>query len=289
MDLPDEQWTVVEPLIGELPRRADGRGRPWRSSREVLNGILWILRAGAQWADLPERYPPYQTGQRRFQRWTRAGTLERICEALARDLKGRGKLDLAECFIDGTFVVAKKSLYCVSTSRQCGRLVEQSGIVGVARAQQVIDHPQEGMGEDGVGLLLGTTAVEETLVAHTPLGGAAGGNKGGEVEGMAQGTRSPLGEVLLPQERAALVRTGIKASVGHHRVNAPKSHDIAELGTDGCGALGANAGNVLQLLPRRVVLQQPSNRRFQRSDVRRKLLQLVRQRPCHHTEGRHGP
>jgi hypothetical protein len=50
MDLTDEQWTVLEPLIGEMPRRADGRGRPWRSSREVLNGILWILRTGAQWA-----------------------------------------------------------------------------------------------------------------------------------------------------------------------------------------------------------------------------------------------
>lgn len=68
MDLTDDQWKVLEPLIGELPRRADGRGRPWRSSREVLNGILWILRTGAQWADLPERYPPYQTCHRRFQR-----------------------------------------------------------------------------------------------------------------------------------------------------------------------------------------------------------------------------
>ena len=108
MDLTDEQWKVLEPLVGELPRRADGRGRPWRSSRDVLNGILWILRTGAQWADLPERYPPYQTCHRRFQRWVRDGTLERVLEALARDLKGRGKLDLSECFIDGTFVVAKK-------------------------------------------------------------------------------------------------------------------------------------------------------------------------------------
>jgi transposase len=108
MDLTDEQWTVLEPLIGELPRRDDGRGRPWRSSREVLDGILWILRTGAQWADLPDRYPPYQTCHRRFQRWVREGTLERVLEALAQDLKERGKLDLSECFIDGTFVVAKK-------------------------------------------------------------------------------------------------------------------------------------------------------------------------------------
>lgn len=108
MDLTNEQWAVLDPLMGEMPRRADGRGRPWRSSREVLNGILWILRTGAQWADLPGRYPPYQTCHRRYQRWVREGVFERILEALATDLKERGKLDLSECFIDGTFIVAKK-------------------------------------------------------------------------------------------------------------------------------------------------------------------------------------
>jgi transposase len=43
MDLTDEQWEVLEPLISEPPRRADGRGRPWRDARDVLNGILWIF------------------------------------------------------------------------------------------------------------------------------------------------------------------------------------------------------------------------------------------------------
>jgi len=108
MDLTDEQWAVLDPLIGEMPRRVDGRGRPWRSSREVLNGILWILRTGAQWADLPERYPPYQTCHRRYQRWVQERMFERVLEAPARDLKERGGLDLSECFIDGTFIVAKE-------------------------------------------------------------------------------------------------------------------------------------------------------------------------------------
>jgi transposase len=108
MDLTDEQWAVLEPLIGEMPRRADGRGRPWRNSREVLNGILWILRTGAQWAELPDRYPPYQRCHRRFQRWVQEGRFERILEALAADLIERGGLDLSECFIDGTFTAAKK-------------------------------------------------------------------------------------------------------------------------------------------------------------------------------------
>jgi hypothetical protein len=69
---------------------------------------LWILRTGAQWHTLLVEYPPYQTCHRRFQRWVRDGTLERVLEALARDLKDRGKLDLSECFSDATFVVAKK-------------------------------------------------------------------------------------------------------------------------------------------------------------------------------------
>lgn len=50
------------------------------------------------------------TCHRRFQRWIREGTFERVLEALAQDLKERGKLDLSECFIDGTFVVAKKAI-----------------------------------------------------------------------------------------------------------------------------------------------------------------------------------
>ena len=108
MDLTDEQWSVIEQLLPELPRRSDRRGRPWRSSREVLNGILWILRTGAPWRDLPDRYPPYQTCHRRFQRWVNDGSLERVLHSLAEDLRDRGGLDLSECFIDGTFISAKK-------------------------------------------------------------------------------------------------------------------------------------------------------------------------------------
>ena len=108
MDITDEQWAILEPLIPEPPRRADGRGRPWKSSRDVMNGILWILRTGAPWKDMPERYPPYQTCHRRFQRWREEGVMDEILLALAQDLKERGELDLRECFIDGTFVAAKK-------------------------------------------------------------------------------------------------------------------------------------------------------------------------------------
>jgi transposase len=108
MDLTEEQWNVLKPLIPVPPRRLDGRGRPWREARAVLNGMLWILRTGAPWKDLPSRYPPYQTCHRRFQQWGRSGPLEQLLRTLATDLEERGGIDRSECFIDGTFVVAKK-------------------------------------------------------------------------------------------------------------------------------------------------------------------------------------
>ncbi|MCA1625880.1 MAG: transposase [Acidobacteria bacterium] len=69
---------------------------------------LWVLRSGARWADLPSRFPPYQTCHRRFQSWVKDGRLRKVLETLADDLHSRGKLDLSETFIDGTFVAAKK-------------------------------------------------------------------------------------------------------------------------------------------------------------------------------------
>jgi transposase len=106
-ELTDEQWSLIEPLFDKPPVSAT-RGRPRRGEREVMNGVLWILRSGARWSDLPERFPPYQTCHRRFQAWIRDGRLKKVLETLAQDLLERGKLDLSETFIDGTFVSAKK-------------------------------------------------------------------------------------------------------------------------------------------------------------------------------------
>ena len=107
MDLTEAQWVVLDPLFRPR-RRADGRGRPWQDTRAVLNGVLWILRTGAPWHDLPTRYPPYQTCHRRFQQWQRSGLLTRLLQKLAEDLRDRGKLDLSESFIDASFSSAKK-------------------------------------------------------------------------------------------------------------------------------------------------------------------------------------
>ena len=108
MDLTDEQWKVVETILPPDRVRADRRGRPWTDRRTNFNGMLWILRTGAPWKDLPERYGAYQTVHRRFQNWVSSNVLEQVLLAVAQDLKDRGGLDLKECFIDGTFAPAKK-------------------------------------------------------------------------------------------------------------------------------------------------------------------------------------
>jgi transposase len=69
-ELTDEQWVILEPLIPAAIRRADGHGRPQlHSDRAVPNGVLWVLRTGAAWADLPERFPSGCTCCKRFTRW----------------------------------------------------------------------------------------------------------------------------------------------------------------------------------------------------------------------------
>jgi len=131
-ELTDEQWAVLEPLIPKVVPRADGRGRPpVHSDRAVMNGVLWVLRTGVAWADLPDRFPSGSTCFRRFSRWMHQGVLQAILEALARDLEDRGKIDLSECFIDGTFVVAKKG--AAQWERPSGARVRSSWLLQTLR------------------------------------------------------------------------------------------------------------------------------------------------------------
>ena len=110
MELTNEQWKIIEPIIKSLAPPKDPRGRKPRNPREILNGILWILRTGAPWKDLPGRYPPYQTCHRRFQQWVEQGVFQRILQELATDLYERGGIDIREAFIDGSFAPAKKGV-----------------------------------------------------------------------------------------------------------------------------------------------------------------------------------
>jgi transposase len=78
-DLSDEEWRLVEPL---LPR--PGRGKRRVDDRRVANGIFYVLRTGAPWRDLPERYGPYTTVYNRFNRWSKRGIWLKVFEELAQ-------------------------------------------------------------------------------------------------------------------------------------------------------------------------------------------------------------
>lgn len=108
MELTNDQWKIIEPLIPKKKPRKDGKGRPHQNLRMVVEGILWILRSGARWKDLPKDFPPYQTCHRYFQEWVAKKLMRKILKRLAEDLRDRGELDLTETFIDGSFASAKK-------------------------------------------------------------------------------------------------------------------------------------------------------------------------------------
>lgn len=78
-DLTDLEWSVIEPV---LPKGRPGPKR--KEDRRVLNGIFWVLRTGAPWRDLPERYGPYTTAYNRFNRWRKAGVWERLMDAVTK-------------------------------------------------------------------------------------------------------------------------------------------------------------------------------------------------------------
>jgi transposase len=108
MDITKEQWQRIAKFIPKPKAQPGKSGRPPQNPRDVLNSILWILRTGAQWSDLPDRYPPKSTCHRYFQQWNKSGVFAKILTALARDLKERGSIDISEGFIDGSFAPAKK-------------------------------------------------------------------------------------------------------------------------------------------------------------------------------------
>jgi transposase len=105
--LSERQWTKIKE---QLPKRAKNPrgGRPPAEDRRCFEGILWILWTGAQWSELPRRYGPKSTVHDRLQRWTAEGTLEKLWRAFLAQLQAREQLRWDECFVDGTFVPAKK-------------------------------------------------------------------------------------------------------------------------------------------------------------------------------------
>ena len=103
-DLSDSQWKLVEPL---LPKQR--RGGRWNDHRVVLDGILWILRTGAPWHDLPERYGKWQSVHHRFNRWRKDGTFDRMLKALRIRLDKKGLIEWDLWCVDGSSVRAARA------------------------------------------------------------------------------------------------------------------------------------------------------------------------------------
>lgn len=105
--LSNEQRQKIKEQLPAQQKKPQG-GRPAADDRRCFEGILWILWTGAQWSELPRRYGPKSTVHDRLQRWTREGTLEKVWHAFLAQLQDREQIWWDECFVDGTFVPAKK-------------------------------------------------------------------------------------------------------------------------------------------------------------------------------------
>jgi transposase len=100
--LTDEQW---EHLALYLPAQKK-MGRPPHDHRQIISGILWILRTGAPWRDLPECYGPWETVYSRFYRWRQQGVWDSLFAAVQREANVSGRLDWGTHYVDGTIVRA---------------------------------------------------------------------------------------------------------------------------------------------------------------------------------------
>jgi transposase len=78
-ELTDFEWEAIEPHLPNKPR-----GVPRVDDRRVLNGIFWVLRSGAPWSEMPERYGPRTTVYNRFNRWRKAGVWDQLMDAIVK-------------------------------------------------------------------------------------------------------------------------------------------------------------------------------------------------------------
>lgn len=81
--LTEKEWLAIQPHLPNKPR-----GVPRVDDRRVLNGIFWVLRSGAFWSDLPDRYGPPTTIYNRFNRWRKAGVWDRLMDAITKAYEG---------------------------------------------------------------------------------------------------------------------------------------------------------------------------------------------------------
>ena len=119
-ELADGAWARIAPLMPENGRR----GGRWRGHRQVVNGILWKLRTGAPWRDLPERYGPWQTCYDRFVRWRRDGTWDRLLVDAQTKSDAVGKV---EWLISVDSTVARAHQHAAGARRKPSKQDEKRG------------------------------------------------------------------------------------------------------------------------------------------------------------------
>lgn len=107
--LTDEQWKIIEPLLPKPTGSPRGGPKPL-PNRPVFEGILWVLRSGARWKDLPDGYPSPSTCWRRLRDWEEQGIWLKAWRALLAELNEQQHLGWEEVFTDGTFSPAKKGV-----------------------------------------------------------------------------------------------------------------------------------------------------------------------------------
>jgi transposase len=102
-ELSDEQWQQLEAL---LPAQQPKTGRPNAEHRGIINGILWRLKTGAPWRDLPERYGKWQTVASRFYRWQKSGVWEHMFAQLQQMKDRDGQIEWEVHYVDGSVIRA---------------------------------------------------------------------------------------------------------------------------------------------------------------------------------------
>ena len=100
-EITSKQWERIQDLFP--PERTGKRGRPAKNNRDMLNGMIWIARSGAQWRELPSCYGPWQSVYSRFAKWRDSGVLENVFRTLSSDA------DMENISIDSTCVKVHQS------------------------------------------------------------------------------------------------------------------------------------------------------------------------------------
>jgi len=103
--LTDDQWELIADLVTVKRKPV---GRPPKDRRVILNGIFWILRTGAAWRDLPERFGKWQTVYDHFNNWSKDGTFDAILRRLQQGVLDAEQIDEDLWCIDGTIIRAAR-------------------------------------------------------------------------------------------------------------------------------------------------------------------------------------